>query len=131
MEYDDLRSWIAAAESLGEVRHVAGASWQEDIGQISEMLIHTLGSPAVLFDDIPGYPQGHRVLVNANAAPRRLALTLGLPPESTRHELMAEFLRLTEADRRIAPRVESDGPAFGNVFKGPDAGLPKFPTPPG
>ena len=129
MEYDDLRSWIAAAERMGEVRHVTGASWQEDIGQISEMLIHNLGSPAVLFDDIPGYPTGHRVLVNANAAPRRLALTLGLSPESTRHELMSEFLRLTEADRRVAPRVESDGPVFENVIKGPDVDLLSFPTP--
>ena len=42
---------------------------------------------------------------------------------------MAEFLRLTEADRRIAPRVESDGPVFENVFKGADVDLLKFPTP--
>jgi 4-hydroxy-3-polyprenylbenzoate decarboxylase len=129
MEYDDLRSWIVAAEKIGELRNVTGASWQEDIGQISEMLIHTLGSPAVLFDDIPGYPHGYRVLVNANAAPRRLALTLGLPVTSTRHEMMAEFMRLTEADRRVAPRVLDDGPVFENVSKGPDVDLLSFPTP--
>jgi 4-hydroxy-3-polyprenylbenzoate decarboxylase len=93
------------------------------------MLIHTLGSPAVLFDDIPGYPHGYRVLVNANAAPRRLALTLGLPVTSTRHEMMAEFMRLTEADRRVAPRVLDDGPVFENVSKGPDVDLLSFPTP--
>jgi 3-polyprenyl-4-hydroxybenzoate decarboxylase len=69
VEYDDLRTWISAAESMGEVRRVSGATWQEDIGQISEMVIHTFGSPAILFDDIPGYPKGHRLLVNANAKP--------------------------------------------------------------
>ena len=79
MEYDDLRSWIAAAESMGELRRVDGASWQEDIGQISEMLIHTLGSPAVLFDSIPGYAPGYRVLVNGNATPSRLARLSGFP----------------------------------------------------
>src|ERR1700721_2438616 len=110
MEYDDLRSWIAAAESMGEVRHVTGASWQEDIGQISEMLTPNPARPAGVFDQIPGYAKGQRILVNANAAPRRLALPLGLPPESSRQQLMAEFLRLTEADRRVAPRVEADGP---------------------
>src|ERR1700738_4814451 len=116
MEYDDLRSWIAAAESMGALKHVTGASWQEYIGRVADVPTHNLGSPAVLFDEIPGYPKGQRILVNANAAPRRLALTLGLPPESTRHELMADFLRLTEADRRIAPRVETDSPVFENVF---------------
>src|SRR3984957_14437792 len=112
MEYDDLRSWIAAAESMGEVRHVTGASWQEDIGQISEMLIHNLGSPAVLFDQIPGYAKGQCILVHAKAAPRRRALTLGVPPAASTQQLMPEFLRLTEADRRVAPRVEADGPVF-------------------
>ena len=33
--YDDLREWLARAELLGEVRHVKGASWQEDIGLVA------------------------------------------------------------------------------------------------
>lgn len=33
MEYYDLRSWIAAAESMGELRRVEGATWQEDTRQ--------------------------------------------------------------------------------------------------
>ena len=73
MEYTDLRDWIARAEEIGELRTVAGASWESDIGDISEMLIHTLGAPTVLFDDIPGYPTGQRILVNANATRSRLA----------------------------------------------------------
>lgn len=129
MEYDDLRGWIAAAESIGELRRVDGASWQEDIGQIAEMLIHTLGSPAVLFDAVPDYPRGYRVLVNANATPGRLALTLGLPQGLTRHEMMAEFLRLTEADRRVPPRTHADGPVFENMVKRGEIDLLSFPTP--
>ena len=34
--YDDLREWLAATERLGELRHVKGASWQEDIGLAAE-----------------------------------------------------------------------------------------------
>ena len=56
MRYRDLREWIAAARDLGEVRDVRGASWQEDIGRVTEMLHHTDDSPAVLFDDIPATP---------------------------------------------------------------------------
>ena len=129
MEYDDLRSWIDQARKLGELRTVDGATWQEDIGRVSEMLHHTFGSPAVLFDDIPGYPSGHRVLVNANATRSRLALTLGLPTDIGRRTLMDEFLRLTEATRAERPRVLDDAPVFENVRKGDEVNLYEFPTP--
>ena len=49
-----------------------------DIGRIAEMTTHTDGGPAVICDNIPGYPEGFRVLVNSNSEPRRLAITLGL-----------------------------------------------------
>ena len=37
--YDDLRDWLSRAELLGEVRHVKGASWQEDIGLAAEAVL--------------------------------------------------------------------------------------------
>ncbi len=129
MDYDDLRSWIDAADKLGELRHVSGATWQEDIGEVAEMLIHTLGAPTVLFDDVPGYPKGHRILVNANATPSRLALTLGLPQGLSRHELMDRFLEISEADRRIPPEVRADAPLFENTFHGDDVDVTMLPTP--
>ena len=127
--YGDLREWIAAARELGEVRDVKGATWQEDIGRITEMLHHTDDSPAVLFDDIPGYPSGFRILANANATRRRLALTFGLPLDIERRPLMDEFLRLTEAERAVKPRVVKDGPVFENVLRGDDVDVLKFPAP--
>src|SRR5438445_12683252 len=105
MEYTDLRDWIERVRDLGELRDVRGASWEEDIGRITEMLHHTDDSPAVLFDDIPGYPKGQRILVNANATRRRLAPTFGLPLDTERRPLMDEFPRLTGSDRALAPRV--------------------------
>lgn len=127
--FDDLRSWIEGARSLGEVRDVRGASWQEDIGRITEMLHHTDGSPAVLFDDIPGYPHGRRILVNANATRRRLALTLGLPLDIERRPLMERFLEMTESARAIPPRYVTDGPVMENVLRGDDIDLLAFPAP--
>ena len=129
MEYTDLRDWIARAEEIGELRSVAGASWESDIGEISEMLIHTLGAPTVLFDDIPGYPTGQRILVNANATRSRLALTLGLPIDIGRRELMDEFLRLTESSRSFGTEVVEDPPLFENVHTGDDVDVFTFPTP--
>ena len=37
--YDDLRQWMAEADRLGELRTVTGASWQEDIGRVTEILL--------------------------------------------------------------------------------------------
>src|SRR5207244_11956192 len=117
MEYTDLRDWIERVRDLGELRDVRGASWEEDIGRVTEMLHHTDDSPAVLFDDIPGYPKGFRILANANATRKRLALTLGMPIDIERRPLMDRFLELTEQDRALAPRVVKDGPVMENVLR--------------
>src|SRR3989442_1262289 len=88
MQYRDLRDWIERVRDFGELRDVRGATWEEDIGRVTEMLHHTDDSPAVLFDDIPGYPSGFRILANANATRQRLALTLGLPIDIERRPLL-------------------------------------------
>jgi hypothetical protein len=43
-------------DALGELKHVRGASSEEDIGAITEMLDHNGESPCVLFDEIPRKP---------------------------------------------------------------------------
>ena len=37
--YEDMREWLEQAERLGEVRHIKGASWEEDIGLAAEALL--------------------------------------------------------------------------------------------
>src|SRR5216117_2861581 len=129
MQYRDLRDWIERVRDLGELRDVREASWQEDIGRVTEMLHHTDDSPAVLFDDIPGYPAGFRILANANATRKRLALTLGMPIDIERRPLMDQFLELTEQGRALPPRVVKDGPVMENVLRGDDVDVLKFPSP--
>ena len=76
--YDDLREWLAATERLGELRHLKGASWQEDIGLAAEAVLRAEDGPCVLFDEVPGCPKGFRLLLNVFAGKRR-NMTLGLP----------------------------------------------------
>ncbi len=76
--YDDLRGWLAAAEKLGEVRIVKGASWQKEIGMAADLVMHSDDAPCLVFDEIPGFPKGHRVLVNFFGG-RRKNMTLGFP----------------------------------------------------
>ena len=76
--YDDLREWLAAAEALGEVRTVTGASWEEDIGLAAEAVLRNDSGPCVVFDEVPGCPRGFRLLMNLFAGKRR-NMTMGFP----------------------------------------------------
>ena len=129
MDYLDLRDWLEQARALGEVRDVRGATWEEEIGHVTEMLHHTDDAPVGVFDEIPGYPKGYRILVNAMATRRRLALTLGLPLDIGRRDLMDQFLALTEAGRAIPAETVDSGPVFENVITGDDVDVLKIPTP--
>jgi UbiD family decarboxylase len=126
----DTREWLQRVEAAGEMRVVRGASWQADIGAITEMLDHTEGSPCVLFDEVPGHEPGWRVLVNTNGTPARQAITLNLPPaQATHHGLMA-FWRETLNDLKpIPPEEVSHGPVMQNVCEGDSIDLLRFPTP--
>ena len=56
--YDDLREWLEIAERMGEVRHIEGATWQEDIGLVAEAILRAESGPCVVFDNVPGCPKG-------------------------------------------------------------------------
>ena len=62
----DLREWMERVAELGELRTVGGATWQDDIATITALLDANDGAPCVVFDNIPGYPGQHRVIVNTN-----------------------------------------------------------------
>ena len=130
LQWHDLRDWLRVVDGLGELRHVQGATWQEDIGAVTEMLDHTPESPAALFDAIPGYPRGFRVLSTANGTRRRQAVTLGLDPDDASHAALMAWWRGTLRHFRALPPVEvSDGPIFEQVDRGDDVNLAKFPAP--
>ena len=62
MENQDLRRWLARMEAAGELQHVSGAERMEEIGGIVDIYQRKMGRQALLFDDVPGYPRGYRVL---------------------------------------------------------------------
>jgi UbiD family decarboxylase len=122
-----LRTWLEAVDELGELRVVRGASWQEDIGAVTELLDVEEGSPAVLFDEIRGYPAGHRLLVNANGTPRRQAVTLGIEdPASAGHERLLDFWRGAVARLEPVEPTRVDG---GPVLAAHASNLEELPAP--
>jgi UbiD family decarboxylase len=125
----DMRDWLEMVDALGELKVLEGVDWEQNIGRITEMLHHTDGAPAVLFNKIPGYPAGYRILVNAQGERPRLAVSLGLPADIAVFDLMDEWERRMDTVEPIPPRMVDSGPILENVFDGDQVDLWKFPTP--
>jgi 4-hydroxy-3-polyprenylbenzoate decarboxylase len=123
----DLREWLTKVAELGELQTVSGASAEEDIGMATELLGRTRPSKATLFDEIPGYAKGYRVLSNGLGSFRRIAITLGLPVDASPHELVRVWQeRVRKGIPTIPAEVTKDGPVFENVQRGKDVDLLKF-----
>ncbi len=129
LDYDDLRGWLAEAERLGEVKAVTGAGWQEEIGMAAELVSHSDKTPALLFDEVPGFPKGFRVLVNIFGG-RRRNMTLGFPAHFNKLELSESFAGVFSPRERVMASVEvADGPVFENVLEDDKVDLDIIPTP--
>ncbi len=126
----DTREWLDRVRAAGELRDVSGAGWESDIGEVTALLDAVDGSPCVLFDDVPGYPKGHRVIVNCSGTPVRQAITLGLDPATANHETLMAFWRATLDDLKPLPPTEvASGPVLDNVIEGDAVDLAAFPAP--
>ena len=60
MQYRGLRGWLEQVDKMGELRKVDGAHWDVEMGAITHMLTEKSRgtAPAILFDNVPGYPEG-------------------------------------------------------------------------
>src|SRR5215213_2479850 len=127
----DLRVWLAEVEKLGELRHVRGADWNLELGAISELNVKKDLPPALLFDEIAGYPKGFRVLTCSTSSPARLSSILRLPVQKT-HKGLVDALRGKPAQwqgeaKKYDPVIASSGPVFENSQK--QVNLEAFPSP--
>ena len=130
---DDLRDWLAILESMGALRTIKGLSWDLEIGAAVSPRVLGNEPYAILFDDIPGYPSGYRVLTGAAKLPRAVARLLNIPPGDSIPELIqATRERLPEWEANLSkfpPRVVKEGPILENVDSGANIDLFKFPVP--
>ena len=61
----DLRTWLKDVEDLGQLERIPGAHWDLEMGALTEIILERLSSPpAIMFEEVPGYPSTRRVLVN-------------------------------------------------------------------
>ncbi|MBI3091996.1 MAG: UbiD family decarboxylase [Candidatus Tectomicrobia bacterium] len=129
MPFKDLREFIDTCDRIGEVKHISGAHWDLEIGAITELLAEIPNSPAPLFDDIPGYPKGHRVFANPLASNKRTALILDQHPETPPFEMLKYWIKRTREIKPVPPRWVDDAPVKEHVLTGDQINLFDFPSP--
>lgn len=127
--YDGLRSFLADCEELGEVKVIRGADWNLEIGAVTETASELIDEPpALMFDEIRGYPKGWRVLSIPTASRVRMALALGLPPDTPRMEIVRDTVRRMKSAKPIPPREVEHGPVLQNAMRGKDIDILRFPV---
>jgi len=129
----DLRAWLREVETLGELQEIRGADWNLELGAISELNVKKDKPPALLFDEIAGYPKGFRVLTCSTSSPARLSSILRFPIKTIHRQLVEELRgkpRIWQAEAaNYDPVVVNRGPAFENVRKNADVDVLIFPAP--
>ena len=79
MANKDLRDWMTAVSAAGQLKTIKGAEPKEEIGGFVDIYQRKMGNPALMFEEVPGYPKGMRLLSGATNSSKRLALTMGFP----------------------------------------------------
>src|SRR5688572_7678114 len=83
----DLRSWLDQIRSIGKLREIRGASCHLEIGAITDLNVKAR-KWTLLFDQIPGFPGGHRIVTGSLLDAGRVALALGLSHELSPMQLV-------------------------------------------
>ncbi len=129
----DLRAWLDQMRELGELRDVVGADLHLELSAISQLNVKKDKSPALLFDEITGYPKGFRILTCSASSPARLSSILRLGAEDSHQGLvkkMAGKPAQWQAEvGKYDPVFTDSGPVLENIQQGDDVNVLGFPAP--
>src|ERR1700731_3166380 len=119
--FGDLRGWLAALEAGGELRQIdAQVDWNIELGTIARLAQGAGTGPALLFNNIKDYnaptSRCRRVFSGGLSSYRRMAMLLGLPPDTHPRELVKVGRGILTGS--IPPRIFKDGPVKENVVTG-------------
>jgi 4-hydroxy-3-polyprenylbenzoate decarboxylase len=125
----DLREFLKAVKAAGELQEISGAHWNLEIGALTELFAERTPTPALLFDDIPGYAEGRRVLSNVLFSPLRQALALGVETELRGIALVQAVKAKLAELKPIAPVEVKDAPVMQNILESDRVNVRNFPAP--
>ncbi|HTH35515.1 MAG TPA: UbiD family decarboxylase, partial [Xanthobacteraceae bacterium] len=129
--FGDLRGWLGALDKAGELHRIdAEVDWNIELGTVARLAQGPGTGPALLFDRIRDYGENARcrqVFAGGLSSYRRIAMMLGLPPDTHPRELVQ--LGRTILTGSVPPKIVNTGPVKENVVKGADIDLADFPVP--
>ena len=108
---------------------IAGADPRLEIGAITEIAAGRADSPALLFDDIKGFPRGFRIFTNAATSPQRAALALGIDPHLGRLDTLKAWIEKRKTLKPQAPLAVKDAPFLRHAAASEAVDLRQFPAP--
>ncbi len=129
--FQDVREWLEEAKRINELVVIKDSS-TDDFGPVSQITSRNEG-PAVLFEDVKGYPPGFRMATNLMQNIRTFNLALGLPLDysikQTVEVLAKKVTEWAEKSASFAPVEVTDAPILENVKTGDAIDLSIFPVP--
>ncbi len=129
--HTDLREWLGRIEGIGELKTIKGVDWNLEMGAVAEMIYHAKpeNPPALLFEEIPGYPKDFKVLSGMTNSAGRLAVTLGFDKPNGALDVVRSYRdRLKDFELHDADHVKT-GPILENIDRDEEVDLYKFPVP--
>jgi UbiD family decarboxylase len=127
--YRDLRDFIEQVDKLKALRRIDGADPRFEIGGITEVAAGRPDCPALLFDNILGFPPGFRVFTNATTNAQRAALALGIDPGLRPLDALKAWMEKRAALQPHKPVVVENPPFLQNTARADDVDLARFPAP--
>lgn len=128
MQYSDLRDFIEKVDNLGELRLIKGASLSE-VGPIATLARMISICPAVVFNEIKGYPSGFRVFANEISTAKRTALALGIDPLLPPMEILRLWKERKKSAGQQSIKLVSDAAFMENIDTDEVIDVLKFPIP--
>ena len=126
MAFTDVRQFIKALDETGDIVHIKQeVDWDLEVGAIGRRA-YERQKPAILFEKIKDYP-GHQIFSGMLGAFRRVAIALGLPPDTSIKDIYAEYAQRIE--HPIKPKIVESGPCKENIVLENDVDLYQLPVP--
>jgi 4-hydroxy-3-polyprenylbenzoate decarboxylase len=126
MAFRDLREYMVKSEEMGVLKRINGADCNLEIGTLSHLYFRR---KSTLFENIPGYPAGYRVLSNVFATAEQQRLVLGIPADLGMRDTVKHLKNRLTQFKSAPPVMVKTGSVLENVDTGADVNLLKFPAP--
>ena len=131
MSSQSLRDWLSLLRQHGELLEIEEeVHWKYELACLTRRIVDLPGgAPAVLFKNITDHHHtvSKEFFCNSLASYKRIAMAMGLPPESTYRDIVDGYL--PALNNTIPPVTVDAAPCHEVVVQGDDVDILQFPTP--